>query len=76
MWPSPDPGRLPLDAGRGDVESASVFVSVAFVAVSNVSQFIFGNLVEIQIKELARTRPGKHHKPINLIKTLIRSNRL
>ena len=34
FWPNPGPGCLPLESGRGDVEFASVFASVACLAVS------------------------------------------
>ena len=38
FWPNPGPGRLPLNSGRGDVEFAGVFASVASLAVSLVSE--------------------------------------
>ena len=45
FWPNPGPGRLPLDLGRGDVELAGVFASVASVVVSFVSKCILWNIV-------------------------------
>ena len=41
FWPDPGPGRSPLDWGRGDVELAGVLASVASVAISFGSEFIF-----------------------------------
>jgi len=45
------PGRLPLDSGRGDVEFAGAFVSVASVAVSFLPESMFSNLAEEQTKK-------------------------
>ena len=45
-WPNPGPGRLPLDSGRGDVEFAGVFASVAFLTVNFVPNSIFWNPAE------------------------------
>jgi len=42
---NPGRGHLPLDSGGGDVEFAVVFVSVASLAFSFVSEFIFWNSV-------------------------------
>jgi len=56
--PNPGPGRLPLDSGRGDVEFAGVFMSVASLAVSFVSECIFWNPVEIQVSKYARAMAG------------------
>ena len=42
---NPGPGCLPSDSGGGDIEFASVFASVASVAVSFVSGGIFWNPV-------------------------------
>ncbi len=46
LWPSPGPERLPLDSGRGNVEFACVFESVASLAVSFMSECIFWNPVD------------------------------
>jgi len=40
FWPNPDPGCLPLGSGRRDVELAGVFVPVASLASSYVSECI------------------------------------
>jgi len=51
LGPSPGPGRLPLDSARRDVELASVFASVAPVAVSFMPESIFWNLVKKKHKK-------------------------
>jgi len=50
LLPNPGPGRIPLDSDRGDVEFASVFVSVASSAVSFVPEPICWNLAENFLK--------------------------
>ena len=52
FWPNPGPGRLALDSGRGDVDLAGVFASVASVTVSFVSECIFWNPVEKRFESM------------------------
>ncbi len=59
FWPNPGPGRIPLDSACGDVEFASVFAPVASVAVSFVSEFIFWNLVNIEVKSVPEPDRGQ-----------------
>ena len=58
FWPNPGPGRLPVDSGRGDVELAGVFASVASLAVSFVPESIRWNLAEKKVKKWLQARPG------------------
>ena len=48
LGPNPGPGCLPLGSGRGDVELASVFASVASLPVSFVSGSICWNPLRIK----------------------------
>jgi len=48
FWPHPGPGHVLLDSGRRDVEFANVFASVASLALSFVTGYIFWNPVEVK----------------------------
>ena len=54
FWPNPGQERLQFDSGRRDVELASVFTSVASLAVSFESECIFWSPVEIKVLKYAR----------------------